>query len=486
MRGVKRSATPRPFIPVVFIVAAPILAAGCVYFNALYNANRLFDQGRTEIEDGFESRGRATLRQSIEKAERVVQSNPESRWADDALTLVVRARLLREEWPEAADASRRLFAYARTDRDSARVAGYLGIAEFKLGHPALADSLLTVGLSVEENDEARARLLANRAQSRERLGHIEEADEDFRAASELRSRWVDPRLERARMLVDNDRGSEAALELSNVLNMGVRGVEEDEVMEAVEYLVLGDPSAASGALAAVESSELSFPNRATLVRWRGDIRLAEGQPEKARADYELSIRLAPQSRNIVASHLSLVGLDLRVVSTIDELGSVMVRIDEASALPPGPGSVEINDLRNAADRIVYWVDLGNLGYLAAAEAARDRLEARQLARRLFLEYAQVQPEALWAAKAILAALDLTGVDSARQGEMKPEVSSREALRQRLLDDYSHSAYVQVFVGGSGAEFTYEELEAGLRRQLQRLDVLADQAVRGARAPTNRP
>ena len=133
------------------------------------------------------------------------------------------------------------------------------------------------------------------------------------------------------MLVDNDRGSEAALELSNVLNMGVRGVEEDEVMDAVEYLVLGDPSAASGTLATVELSELSFPNRAILVRWRGDIRLAEGQPEKARADYELSIRLAPQSRNIVASHLSLVRLDLRVATTMDELESVMVRLDEASA-----------------------------------------------------------------------------------------------------------------------------------------------------------
>ena len=80
--------------------------------------------------------------------------------------------------------------------------------------------------------------------------------------------------------------------------------------------------------------------------------MAEGQPEKARADYELSIRLAPQSRNIVASHLSLVRLDLRVATTMDELESVMVRLDEASALPPGPGSVEINDLRNAADRMV--------------------------------------------------------------------------------------------------------------------------------------
>ncbi len=50
-----------------------------------------------------------------------------------------------------------------------------------------------------------------------------------------------------------------------------------------------------------------------------------------------------------------------------------------------------------------------------------------------------------------------------------------------MEDYRDSAYVQALIGGEGkTEFSYEELEQGLRRQLQRLQALADQEARTQR------
>ncbi len=50
-----------------------------------------------------------------------------------------------------------------------------------------------------------------------------------------------------------------------------------------------------------------------------------------------------------------------------------------------------------------------------------------------------------------------------------------------MEDHRNSAYVQALIGGEAeVEFTYEELEQGLRRQLQRLKALADQEVRNRR------
>src|SRR5207302_2403896 len=71
-----------------------------------------------------------------------------------------------------------------------------------------------------------------------------------------------------------------------------------------------------------------------------------------------------------------------------------------------------------------------LALFAAAEIARDRLDAPLLARKLFLAYADLVPDAVWTPKALLAAFALSGEDSARA-----------TLRARL-ERYPGSAYVR--------------------------------------------
>lgn len=460
----------------LLVIAAVTTATACVYFNAYYNAGRLFDQGRQEIEQGRESSGRMTLGTSIEKAEGIVERSPDSRWADDALRLIVQARLLREEWAEAAEASESLLRYARSRRDSVEVAGYRGAAELYLDHPALADSLLTFALSEEDDSRRRAAALAARGEARAQLGRAEAADADLRAASALRPAWVSPRLLRVRLLMDGGRGSEAAREFASVLELELNESEQRDVMQIAEQLREADPGTGVEALIAVEASRFSRANRARLLQLRGDFRVAAGDVETGRDDYRLATETDPASAGSMEARLALLRLDLRNADTVDDFYELKADIDRIERLPTGRTSVDARDLAATFTRVEYWLGAGNLGYLLAAEAARDQFESNGLARHLFLKFVEEQPESLWAPKAILAVLALTSLDSgAGEGQAENEPSAEE-LRRRLLEDYGDSSYVQALLGGPPGQFTFEELELGLRRQLMRLKTLADEEV----------
>lgn len=464
------------------IVAAAVLpAAGCVYFNALYNANRLYNQGVAEIEAGREGSGRAALGTSIEKAERIVENNPGSRWADDALRLIVRARIFREEWPEAAEAAEKLAGYAVTREDSVEVAGFRGVAELNLGNPQLADSLLSFALSGEPEDDARAELLWYRARARADLGRAQAADDDFREVTLARPTWVPPRIGRAQLLVDSERFEEAAREVSTLLTLPFSEREEQDVLALVNYVAEKSPATALTALAAIDSSAFQPSNKASLFKLRGDLTVALGDERQGRTDYWLAVSVSPTSRYAAEAQLALVRLELRSISTTAQFDSLQAILAQVYEEAGGRRSFAVRDLNELFIKVDFWLTAGGLGYLLAAETARDEFDAPRFARSLFLEYADSTPEALWAPKAILAALDLTALDSGLASEGGP---SEQELRRRLEEDYSDSAYVQAFFGNESGRFSFEDLELGLRRQLDRLERLADQEVRNRRA-TNR-
>jgi hypothetical protein len=466
---------------VILLLAVLSSASGCVYFNALYNANRLFNQGVDEIEDGRESSGRVTLGAAIEKAERIVQNKPNSRWADDALRLVVRARYLREEWPELAEASRQLLGYARSARDTAHALGYIGQAELNLGNAAAADSLITVALEEEREPARRADLLADRGRARGVMGQTAAADADFQAVSALRPQWATPRIDRVRMLLGAGQYEKAAVEFGVLLTLTFSDREERAVIELAQYAAAVDPPTAVKALAAVESSSLLPNNKAELMKLRADTELVLGHYDKARADLYLTTAMAQDSRAAAEAQATLIGLELRDIASLAGYDSLMSRIENLAAQPAGRRSEEVRTLHENMVKVDYWIASGALGLMAAAEAARDLLRAPRLARRLFLMYADAQPGALWAPKAILAALYLTPLDSTAQATADASEPTAQELRQRLLDDYEDSAYVQAYFGGDGGRFTFEELEQGLRQQLERLNTLAEREVRARRS-----
>ncbi len=451
-----------------------------MYFNTYYNADRLFKQGVKEMKEGRPSSGRGTLGVSIEKAERIVRTKPGSRWADDALRLIVRARLLREEWEETRDAAEQLLGYARTERDSAEVAGFLGAAEFHLGHHARADSLLTVALPLAKREAERGDFLLYRGRARVALGRSDAADEDLREAIRLRPKWLAPQLARARLLATAGRSAETTAALERLLALQVSRAAEDTIVETFAEAAKLGPESALAALAEVETSARSRAGQAALVKLRADLRAAAGEVEKARSDYELTAGLAPGSTAARQAEFVALCMDLASVATVEAFLALKPRFEAVASMAAGRLDPEATQLSEKVLKVAFWISEGRLGLLLAAETARDQLRLPRLARELFLTYGDLRAEDPWAPKAILAAIALSPVDSGAANGSMPGPSPEE-LRRRLLEDYRDSAYVQALVGGEGEpRFTYEELEEGLRRQLQRLHTQADNELRQRR------
>ncbi len=472
----------------IFLVAAAAASAtGCVYFNSVYNANALFERGRREIEHGNEAAGRATLDESIEKAERVVENKPNSRWADDAQRLIAYARVLREEWPEAAEASVKLLEMVHSARDSAEAAGFLGMAEVRLGNSAQADSLLTAALEEDWNERLHASLFYSRGLARIGLGQLSSADDDFRASSAIDREWVAPRLARARELVMAGRYQEAGFELTQVFKLTLERDEEDELYQAVQHVAAADPEVGRVALLKVEVAGLSVGMTARFVKLRGDLDVDVGRIVDAERDYRLAAEIAPQSRTAVDAYLALVDLKLARAITLADLEDAYAVLRDARQLNFGTRVATVAELIELIRRLEYFVERGKVGYLAAAEVAWEDLESLGLARHLYLTYVEEQPDGLWAPKALLAALDLMDLDSSGTNGTSSMEPPAEELRRQLLENYWSSAYVQALVGEAKAEgFTYEELEQGLRQQLNSLRIQADRVLSDPRRASNRP
>lgn len=461
------------------LVLAAFTAASCVYFNAFYNANRLFERGRQEIELGNEGSGRSMLARSIEKAEKIVREHPESRWADDALRLLVRAHLLREEWEEAAEAGERWLARAASREDSIAAAGDLGMAEVEIGRYARADTLLTLGLESAGGGRVEARLLYYRGRALSGLGRLDGAARDLAAASELDPAWLEPRLERLRVLLEAGRGEDAGEEFRRVLARDYPERVEQDVVTLAREVADRDPRTGLPLLRDVEDSRLGRRIRAELLTIRANLELAIADTSSAVADFRAGLELAPESSPGVDAYLGLARVGLKRATDLEDLEEIRSLLTRATAIPMGRGLRVVHELLESSRRIKFWAEQGGLGYLAAGEAARDELAAPRLARQLFLEYARNHPDELWTAKAILAALALTppGPDAV---EANAYVPSAAELRERLITEHRNSAYVEVFLGGDASEFSYEQLEAGLRQRLDRLKRLADQRLRAGR------
>ena len=470
----------RQLIALVGLVAA----SGCVYFNAVYNANRLFREGRSDIHNGRIATGQASLHTSIQKAERVVAGNPNSRWADDALRLIVRAQLMLEQWPEALASAERLLEYAGSPADSAEVAGYMGLAEVNLDRPARADSLLGPAIEYAREPEFRARLLHARGRARATLGRVEAADADLLAASELDPERLGPPLDRIRLLVAEGRADQAITAVRRFLQRDFRSFEEQRVMESITYIAELDPGTTVEALSAVEGSGLDAANRASLLKLRGDLRVASGEIDEAIADYRIAASVAPDSPGAVAAELAVVRMEFDDLATIADVYQVKAALDHIYRSRAARRDSELTSVRTLFERMVFWVESGNLGNLLAAEAARDRLGALELARRLFLRYADEQPQSVWAPKALLAAVALDALHSGPEPKWPGQPETAE-LRRRLMESYPDSPYLGAVTGERvDGRFAYEELEDGLRRQLQRLERLTDDRLR-ERSSSNR-
>lgn len=431
----------------------------CGYFNALYNAQRSFDAARRAELSGEQSRAVTSYTAAIQDAASSYRSHQDGRWADDALMLIGRARFALREY----DASRAAFLTLLIDKPESGLSvdahAWLGASEAALGNPAVAAAHLDSALSAGPDREAEA--LARLWRARIRLEHgtgdpwpdldgsaasgtvfapeanLMLAGQAIAAGDSVRTRVAFDRLLRDRNAA---RWTDSITVLINATNTRFGSTFTRSAIEPVSH---GDWPASI--------REPHLLHRARLAADAGDTELA--------IEDALHVAANATPANRASARVAAARYRLREVSDTEQLDDVRSMLLPVVANPEARQLVR--RLRAIEVLVNRAVNGGQpLALFVAAEWARDILNARALARHLFLTYADVGSAEVWAPKALLAAAELG--DAA----VKADVADR-------LEQYPDNPYAGAVMTGAPDAAAFENAE---RRLLRSLSAIGESAL----------
>ena len=444
---------------------------GCVYYNGMYNANRLARSARKAEQEGRTFEANNLWGQVATKAESVLVRHPTSKYAEEAGLL-------------------RGVALARMGQCDQALGPLSQLATTSTRSDLTEDAMLAAGRcqlgldNLAAADAAFTQLLQSKNPERQREAR-------FQHAKLLRQ---SRRYEEALAALDGI--TEPRAQTERVLALGGAGRLPDALALTDSLLAQGDTTRRWDSVVVILAQANPVAASRVLDRVR---RLAKGTPElQARTLLEDGLRLnsidtarsARRFREAVAmrgtgetggrASLALAKLDLarasrpeHLIPILDSLKQLAVRFeivsDEITRL-----STVVTQVHTAALSVTPQTSRGDLMVFLAAEAARDGLGAARLAEGLFRRLPDQWPLSPYAPKAILAAQQLNPgwVDSARA----------------LLDlQYYDSPYLATIRGDATDE--YRQLEDSLGAFAASLAVGRSSGVRrksAADEPGRRP
>lgn len=425
------------------VAATALLLGGCVYYNGMYNANRLAGSARKAERDGRTFEATSLWGQVATKAESVVVRHPKSKYAEEAAVLRGIAMERLGQCEQALSPLGRV-AVARVSTDLSEDAWLAsGRCQIALGNVAAADAAFAQVVE-SRNGPRRREARFQRARTLRAAGRYEEA---VKALEGLRDRRA--RTELLLALAGAGRASEALMMADSLTARKDSTQPWDSVIVSLGQL---DPSTASGLVDRVR--RVSKRPVETQARWllEDGIRLAPVDTARAAARFRQAIATGGSGASAARAGLELVRLDLSAVGQPQAL-SVIIQNLRSMADRYEYGASDLNQLaatalsvRTAAGSLIPGAPQGDLRLFLAAEASRDSLLAPRLAEALFLRILSEWPESPYAPKAVLAAQQLnpTWADSARI-----------LLETRYLD----SPYLAMIRGEE--ESAYRQLEDSL-------------------------
>lgn len=414
--------------------------SGCVYYNAMWSAERHAKDAR-----GFERRGqlseaRAEWALAAEKAGTIALRHPKSRWADDALTLEAEGLARSGACDEAADAIDRV--RTQVSDVELRERAELAAAECAVAaaHPLEADRALALPLKSRDGGRrSRAEYLAGASAALEQ-------DYDSAAAHFARSRDAIAVAARARALLRAGRAQEAAVVIDALPPGSAFETERADLF--AQLAAVGGPAAASVALdKTLAHGRLSATEQARLLLADATRRLEHGEDDVAAARIREAIAVAPVGT--LEAGLAQVGREQVEISGArrrEDLAPVVAALSQLDNAAAAPQAKHLGDLVRTAVTIPETPG----ARLRAAEVARDSLHAPLLAGQLFLDMAAADSASLYAPKALLAALALL-----------PE--RRDSLTALLETRYATSPYTRALHGD--VSVAYAAAEDSLAREL---------------------
>jgi tetratricopeptide (TPR) repeat protein len=431
-------------------VLGVVVLWGCAYYNTLYNAQRLFDEAESLRRQGRDELARPRYEDVVRKTADAYRGDPARGDAAETLYLLGRAQLRTGQAREAEGALARAAATAGPELLPG-VLVYRALALSRLGEVDAATITLAeafdagpAGAALAEGYLLRGRLRLATGPSLagwEDLDMATGADPTIAVESEIERLQFGARqrdLERARTALGALLSNRAAGDRADTISALASAV-------AVQW----SPSVAATMLGDVGSASWDGPARGRLQLRQAELFLAAGDAASA----EAAAWQVAQRRGEAASSARMLLARWRLERTRDlgEAQSVL------GLLLPAGDDPEVAAMVDALEELEAYSGLGPdqpLGLFAAAEVARDLLDAPVLARGLFLAYADSDPSDPWVPKALLAAL-----------EVSRDQEDRSWLRGRL-EAHADSPYVQAARGGPAAGF--EALEEELKERLSEI------------------
>jgi tetratricopeptide (TPR) repeat protein len=442
------------------------LLGGCVYYNGMYNANRLAKSARKAEREGRTFDANNLWGQVATKAESVVVRHPSSKYADEAAVLrgLALSRLGQCE-QGLRPLSRASLLRGRSDlaEDALLAAGRCQLA---LGNVAAADAAFIQVLESKSSDR-RIEAHYQHARVARQAGRYEEA---LSALEGVHDPHGDS--ERLLALAGTGRGPEALALADSLMARGDTTTPWDSLLVA---LGRQDPAGASRLVDRMRH----LPNRAanTQAGWlvEDGLRLLPSDTARAAARFREAAKVGGEGEAAGRAALQLVRLDLSRAARAEDLPPFTQKLKDLASQYQAT-SAALSQLGVSVAGVLAATSVppqspqGDLRIFLGAEAARDTLAARQLASALFRRIPDGWPDSPYAPKAILAAqqLDSVWTDSAR------------AL---LEERYLGSPYLAVVRGEATPE--YRQLEDSLGAFAARLVPAARRAPADGRAPPRR-
>jgi hypothetical protein len=418
--------------------------SGCVYYNGMYNANRLARSAQKAERDGRTFEANNLWGQVATRAESVLVRHPRSKYVNQAMVLqgVALARL--GQCPNAIGPLGRGSLLDQHTDLAEEAALALGRCELEMGDPAAAEAALA-RIQASRNSRRQQEARFHRARALRVIGRHEEA---LQALAGLDG----TRVHQERLLAQAAAGRpEQTLALADSV---LAGNDSTIVWDSV-LVALGrtDPLSASKLVDRLRGQPKTSPATLAQRLLEDGTRLASVDTARATQRLHEASQVGSGTESGLRAELHLIRLTLARVRQPGELAPVdsalrrLVRPGVGLASEMRELHFQVRRVRAQSDSIQPGAPEGDLRLFLTAETARDSLGARLLAAVLFRRIAEGWPESPYAPKALLAGqqLDSTWADTAR------------AL---LSEHYSDSPYL-AFVRGEDAP-AFRHLEDSLR------------------------
>lgn len=382
------------------LAVALVVVSGCVYYNAIYNAQRLFQEGEGHRRQGRDSLAAARYAEVVRKAADGFRRDPEGAWADDALLLMGRAYLRLGELREGRAALEAALGRAGEEPVRLQALLQLGVAHVMGGDSERGTALLNDALRGLPSAAQRAEGHLWRGRGLLEAGQHDAGWWDLDQAASQSGTRLDAALTRVAWGVRLDDPARAREGMQRLLASREAGARVDTVVALARAAAARwGALAAADLLSGADSARWERTSRGMLLLTRATLILEGGDTAGAAAAMRrVAAGLGPAAD---AARLELARWQLARARDLVEARGVL------AILLPATGTPEGRALAAALQEMLTLAERGldePLAWFAAGEIGRDRLASGYLAQGFFLAYADALPDDPWAPKALLAAL----------------------------------------------------------------------------------